>query len=154
MDGDSASEARDRAGAADRAGLAVIAQLAAAAAAAAGRPGRAAVYAESALSALGERKDRLQHAVIEARLGRYLLAAGDAQGATAALRKAADVVPPDPSVERARILALLAQERMLAAAFRDAERIAREAIDVAGTVGEEAEPEAIHALTTLAVANS
>ena len=153
-DGEAPGEARDRAGAADRAGLAVIAQLAAEAAAAAGRPGRAAVYAESALGALGERKDRLQHAVIEARLGRYLLAAGDAQGATAALRKAADVVPPAPSVERAWILALLAQERMLAAAFRDAERIAREAIDVAGTVGEDAEPEAIHALTTLAVANS
>ncbi|HEU0242826.1 MAG TPA: LuxR C-terminal-related transcriptional regulator [Candidatus Limnocylindrales bacterium] len=141
-------------GSGERASLAAIAQLAAEAAAAAGRPARAAVYAESALSALGERKDRLQHAVIEARLGRYLLAAGDAQGATAALRKAADVVPPGPSVERARILALLAQERMLAAAFRDAERIAREAIDVAAAVGEAAEPEAVHALTTLAVANS
>jgi DNA-binding CsgD family transcriptional regulator/tetratricopeptide (TPR) repeat protein len=152
--GTSAAVTEETGGSVGRVDLADVAQLAAEAAAAAGRPARAAVYAESALSALGERKDRLQHAIIEARLGRYLLAAGDGQGATAALRKAADVVPPGPSVDRARILALLAQERMLAAAFRDAERIAREAIDVAAAVGDAAEPEAVHALTTLAVANS
>ena len=99
-----------------------LAQLAAEAAYAAMRPTRAVAYAESALAGLGERRDRLQHAVLEARLGRYRLAAGDTTGATAALRRAADVVPPEPSVERARILALLAQERMIAGAFRDAER--------------------------------
>ena len=65
--------------------------------------------------------------------------------------RAADVVPHEPSIERARILALLAQERMIAGAFRDAERAAREALDVARAVGAEAEPEAIHAVTTLAV---
>ena len=115
------------------------------------RPTRAVAYAESALAALGERRDRLQHAVLEARLGRYRLAAGDTAGATAALRRAADVAPPAPSVERARILALLAQERMIAGAFRDAERAASEALEVTRTVGPEAEPEAIHVLTTLAV---
>ena len=136
------------------AGVAAVSQLAAEAAAAAGRPSRATVYAESGLAALGERRDRVQHAILEARLGRYRLAAGDAQGATAALRKAADVMPPEPSIERTRILALLAQERMIAAAFRDAERVAREALDLAAVIGDEAEPEAIHALTTLAVARS
>ena len=128
-----------------------LAQLAAEAAYAAMRPTRAVAYAESALAALGERRDRLQHAVLEARLGRYRLAAGDTAGATAALRRAADVAPPEPSVERARILALLAQERMIAGAFRDAERAANEALGVTRAVGDEAEPEAIHALTTLAV---
>ena len=136
----------------DGVGLAAVAQLAAEAAAAAGRPSRATVYAESGLAALGERRDRFQHAVLEARLGRYRLAAGDGPGATAALRKAADVMPPEPSIERARVLALLAQERMIAAAFRDAEKVAGEALEVAAAVGDEAEPEAIHALTTLAVA--
>jgi DNA-binding CsgD family transcriptional regulator/tetratricopeptide (TPR) repeat protein len=136
------------------ASLVTVSQLAAEAAAAAGRPSRAAVYAESALAALGERRDRAQHAILEARLGRYRLAAGDAAGATAALRKAADVMPPEATVERARILALLAQERMIAAAFREAEKAAGEALDVAAAVGDEAEPEAIHALTTLAVARS
>ena len=128
-----------------------LAQLAAEAAYAAMRPTRAVAYAESALAELGERRDRLQHAVLEARLGRYRMAAGDTSGATAALRRAADVAPPEPSVERARILALLAQERMISGAFRDAERAATEALDVTRAVGPEAEPEAIHALTTLAV---
>ena len=141
-------------GSPDGVGLAAVSQLAAEAAAAAGRPSRATVYAESGLAALGERRDRLQHAVLEARLGRYRLAAGDGPGATAALRKAADVMPQEPSIERARVLALLAQERMIAAAFRDAEKVAGEALDVAAAVGDEAEPEAIHALTTLAVARS
>ncbi len=128
-----------------------LAQLAAEAAYAAMRPTRAVAYAESALAALGERRNRLQHAVLEARLGRYRMAAGDTAGATSALRRAADVVPPAPSVERARILALLAQERMIAGAFRDAERAANEALEVTRSVGPEAEPEAIHVLTTLAV---
>jgi DNA-binding CsgD family transcriptional regulator/tetratricopeptide (TPR) repeat protein len=128
-----------------------LARLAAEAAYAAMRPTRAVAYAESALAALGERRDRLQHAILEARLGRYRLAAGDATGATAALRRAADIAPPEPSVDRARILALLAQERMIAGAFRDAERAAREALAVTASVGEPAEPEAIHVMTTLAV---
>jgi len=135
----------------DAASASDLAQLAAEAAYAAMRPTRAVAYAESALAALGERRDRLGHAVLEARLGRYRLAAGDAAGATAALRRAAEVAPPEPSVERARILALLAQERMIAGAFRDAERAALEALEVTRAVGPEAEPEAIHATTTLAV---
>ncbi len=128
-----------------------LAQLAAEAAYAAMRPMRAVAYAESALAMLGERRDRMQHAVLEARLGRYRMAAGDAAGATTALRRAADMAPPATSVERARILALVAQERMIAGAFRDAERAANEALEVTRAVGPEAEPEAIHVLTTLAV---
>jgi len=131
--------------------VAELAQLAAEAAYASLRPTRAVAYAESALAALGERRDRLAHAVLEGRLGRYRLAAGDAPGATAALRRAAEAAPPGASIERARILALLAQERMIAGAFRDAERAAIEALEIAAAIGDEAEPEAIHATTTLAV---
>ena len=108
-----------------------LALLAAEAAYAAMRPTRAIAYAESALAALGERGDRMQRAVLEARLGRYRMAAGDAAGATAALRRAAEIAPPEPSVDRARILALLAQERMIAGAFQDAERAADDALEVA-----------------------
>ncbi len=126
-------------------------QLAAEAALAALRPTRAVAYAEAALASLGERRDRIQHATLEAWLGRYRLAAGDTAGATTALRRAAEVVPREPSLERARIFALLAQERMIAGAFRDAERAASEALSVAQALGEDAEPEAIHAMTTLAV---
>ncbi len=111
--------------------VADLAQLAAEAAYASLRPTRAVAYAESALAALGERRDRLARAVLEGRLGRYRLAAGDAPGATAALRRAAEAAPPGASIERARILALLAQERMIAGAFRDAERAALEALEIA-----------------------
>ena len=128
-----------------------IGQLAAEAAYAAMRPTRAVAYAESALAALSERRDRTAYAVLQARLGRYRVAAGDAAGATSALRKAASVAPREPSIERARILALLAQERMIAGAFSDSERAASEALEIARGLGEAAEPEAIHAMTTLAV---
>ncbi len=129
---------------------ALLAQLAADAAYASMRPLRAVAYAEGARAALGERRDRMAWAVLEGRLGRYRLAAGDPIGATAAFRRAAETVPPDASVERARILALLAQERMIAGAFADAERAADRALELARMLGEAAEPEAIHALTTLA----
>ena len=128
-----------------------IGQLAAEAAYAAMRPTRAVAYAESALAALSERRDRTAFAVLQARLGRYRVAAGDASGATSALRKAAGVIPAEPSIERARILALLAQERMIAGAFSDSERAATEALEIARGLGETAEPEATHAMTTLAV---
>ncbi len=127
-----------------------LAQLAADAAFASMRHTRAVAYAESARAALGERRDRMAWAVLEGRLGRYRLAAGDASGATAAFRRAAETVPPQASVERARILALLAQERMIAGAFADAERAADRALELARMLGDAAEPEAIHALTTLA----
>ena len=129
----------------------VIGQLAAEAAFAALRPSRAVAYAESSLALLGERRDRAAYAVLEAQLGRYRLAAGDASGATAALRRAAGVAPAKPSLDRARILALLAQERMIAGAFTDAERAASEALEISRGLGDPAEPEAIHAMTTLAV---
>jgi DNA-binding CsgD family transcriptional regulator/tetratricopeptide (TPR) repeat protein len=126
-------------------------RLAADAALAAMRPTRAVAYAEAALGALGEHRDRLEYAVLEARLGRYRLAAGDMAGATVALERAAELVPAEPSVERARILALLAQERMIAGAFSDAARHASAALEIAREIGDPAEPEAIHAMTTLAV---
>ncbi len=144
------------AGRSDGAGPAVdvpaeLALLAAEAAYAAMRPTRAIAYAESALAALGERGERMQRAVLKARLGRYRMAAGDAAGATEALRRAAEIAPPEPSVDRARILALLAQERMIAGAFHDAARAADGALEVTRAIGHAAEPEAIHAMTTLAV---
>lgn len=127
-----------------------LAQLAAECAYASMRPARAVAFGESARTALGERRDRMAWAVLEGRLGRYRLAAGDSTGATAAFRRAAETVPPEASVERARILALLAQERMIEGAFADAERAAERALELARLLGEAAEPEAIHALTTLA----
>ena len=131
--------------------LAGLEQLAAEAALAALHPTRAVAYAESALAALADHRDRLQQSTLEGRLGRYRLAAGDVAGATAALKRAAELVPSAPSLGRARILALLAQELMISGAFHDAERTAADALAVAQELGDAAEPEAIHAMTTLAV---
>jgi DNA-binding CsgD family transcriptional regulator/tetratricopeptide (TPR) repeat protein len=142
-------DSRERSGDGDSA--ATLAELAAEAAYAAMRPTRAIAYAESAVAALGERSDRLARAVLEARLGRYRMAAGDTTGATVSLRRASELAPRTASVDRARILALLAQERMIAGSFSEAERSARAALEVARALGERAEPEAIHAVTTLAV---
>ena len=128
-----------------------IVRLAAHAALAAMRPTRAVAYAEHAIEATEDRADRMALAILHAELGRYRLAAGDADGATAALRRAVDLVPPEPSLWRARIFALLAQERMIAGAFGEAERAATEALAVAQKMGAEAAPEKIHATTTLAV---
>ncbi len=118
---------------------------------AARRYSRAVAYGEAALASVGERRDRLTHALLEARLGRYRLAAGDADGAAVAMRRAAESAPSAPTADRARIFALLAQERMIAGAFREAERAATVALDVCRKVGPEADPESVHATTTLGV---
>ena len=130
---------------------AMLAQQAAEAAYASMRPSRAVAWAESALSVIGERTERLSWATLESRLGRYRLAAGDAAGATAAFRRAVESAPSKPTVELARILALLAQERMIAGSFVEAEKAAGRALAIAAAVGDAAEPEALHARTTLAV---
>lgn len=125
---------------------------AAEAALAAGRPAGAVAYAEAALEHAGNRLDRRAAAVLYDRLGRYRRAAGDYDGAEAAMRRAVELVPGRPSVERARVLADLAQHKMLDGTFSEARRLAGLAIQVARSVGPEARPEEIHALATLGVA--
>jgi DNA-binding CsgD family transcriptional regulator/tetratricopeptide (TPR) repeat protein len=130
---------------------AMLAQQAAEAAYASMRPSRAVAWAESALAVIGEHPDWLAWATLESRLGRYRLAAGDPEGATTAFRRAVESAPQEPTVDLARILALLAQERMIAGSFAEAERAATRALAVAAKVGPAAEPEELHARTTLAV---
>ena len=55
------------------------------------------------------------------------------------------------SVERATVLAALAQVRMLEGTFSEAESLAREAIAVATACEPEAQPQMVHATTTLGV---
>src|SRR5665811_1827549 len=59
-----------------------------------------------------------------------------------------------PTPARARVLASLAQSRMLEGVFSEAKRYAQEAIEVATAIGEEARHELLHASCTLAVADS
>jgi DNA-binding CsgD family transcriptional regulator/tetratricopeptide (TPR) repeat protein len=124
---------------------------AAEAAFAAGRPIRAAAYAESAIARLDERADRVELALLHERLGRYRRAAGDQEGAIAAHRRAARLIPSEAIRERALILGSLAQVLMLEGLFTEAERLCREAIGVARSAGPAARGEEGHAICTLGI---
>jgi len=124
---------------------------AAEAAFAAGRAPRAVAFTEAAIAGLAPRRDRVALARLHERLGRYRRAAGDQDGALAAHRRAVELVPREPSAERALVLASLAQIRMLDGTFSEAERHAREAIRVARLVGAAAGSSEAHATTTLGV---
>jgi DNA-binding CsgD family transcriptional regulator/tetratricopeptide (TPR) repeat protein len=124
---------------------------AAEAAFAAGRPTRAVAYVEAVMGALDERRDRVALGLLHERLGRYRRAAGDSDGAVAALERAVTLVPPGTTPERATVLAALAQVKMLDGTFSDAERLAREAIEIASACGPAAATQLVHATTTLGV---
>ena len=124
---------------------------AAEAAFAAERPARAAAYVEALIGRFDERRDRLALGVLYERLGKYRRAAGDRVGALAALERAVDLVPPAPSVERAGVLASLAQVRMIDGTFGPAESLAREAIRMAEGLGPAGDAVRLHATTTLGV---
>jgi DNA-binding CsgD family transcriptional regulator/tetratricopeptide (TPR) repeat protein len=130
---------------------AALQMRAAEAAFASGRSARALAYVETVISSLDERSDRVALGLMYERLGRYRRSVGDLDGALAALRRAVSLVPNQPSVERAIVLAALAQVRMLDGTFSEAESLAREAIKVATACEPEAHPQMVHATTTLGV---
>jgi DNA-binding CsgD family transcriptional regulator/tetratricopeptide (TPR) repeat protein len=121
---------------------------------AAGEPARAAAYAEAAAAALDDPRERLALGLVMEALGRYRRAAGDHDGALAAHRRAVELVPGEPTAVRARVLAALAQFRMLEGVFSEAKRYAQEAVEVATVVGEGARQELLNATCTLAVAEA
>jgi DNA-binding CsgD family transcriptional regulator/tetratricopeptide (TPR) repeat protein len=116
-----------------------------------GQPDRAAAFIEVAIGSLDESADRVRLGLLHERLGLYRKAAGDHDGAVVALRRAVELVPRTTSAERARVLASLAQIKMLEGTFSEAERLAREAIRIAREVGDAARIHEVHALTTLGV---
>jgi DNA-binding CsgD family transcriptional regulator/tetratricopeptide (TPR) repeat protein len=124
---------------------------AAEAAFATGRSARALAYIETVINTLDERRDRVALGLLYERLGRYRRSIGDLDGALTALRRAVSLVPSEPSVERATVLAALAQVRMLDGTFSEAESLGKEAIAVANAVGPEAHGQMVHATTTLGV---
>ncbi|HEV7810748.1 MAG TPA: AAA family ATPase, partial [Candidatus Limnocylindrales bacterium] len=125
---------------------------AAEAAFAAGQPARAAAFIEASVSRMDERRDRMTVGLLHERLGRYRRAAGDRVGALAAFERAVDLVPRRRTIERATVIAALGQARMIDGSFDRAERLAREAIAIAGDLGDAGEGVVLHATTTLGVA--
>jgi DNA-binding CsgD family transcriptional regulator/tetratricopeptide (TPR) repeat protein len=124
---------------------------AAEAAFAAERPARATAHVEALVGRFDERRDRIALGVLYERLGKYRRAAGDRVGALAAFERAVDLVPSAPSVERAGVLASLAQVRMIDGTFGPAETLAREAIRMAESLGPAGDAVRLHATTTLGV---
>jgi DNA-binding CsgD family transcriptional regulator/predicted ATPase len=135
-------------------GLTDLYTRAAEAAFAAGDPARAEAYSEAAAAALDDPHERLALGLVMEQLGRYRRASGDHEGSLAAYKRAVDLVPRAPTAARARVLAALAQFRMLEGVFSEAKRYAQEAVEVATAVGDEARPELLHATCTLAVAEA
>ena len=119
---------------------------------AAGRPARAVAYLEAILGTFDERRDRVALGLLHERLGRYRRAAGDRTGALAALERAVDLVPDGQTLERATVLAALAQATMLDGSFARAESLARDAMRIGATCGPEGATIVVHATTTLGVA--
>jgi DNA-binding CsgD family transcriptional regulator/tetratricopeptide (TPR) repeat protein len=119
---------------------------------AAGRPARAVAYLDAILSSFDERRDRVALGLLHERLGRYRRAAGDRTGALAAFERAVDLVPDAPTLERATVLAALAQAMMLDGSFARSEALARDAMRIGATCGREGESIVVHATTTLGVA--
>jgi DNA-binding CsgD family transcriptional regulator/tetratricopeptide (TPR) repeat protein len=118
---------------------------------AAGRPGRAVAFVESVLGSFDERRDRNTLGLLHERLGRYRRAAGERSGTLAAFERAVELVPDRPTVDRATVLASLAQARMRDGSFDEAERLAREAMRIGAVCGAEGETVVLHATTTLGV---
>jgi DNA-binding CsgD family transcriptional regulator/tetratricopeptide (TPR) repeat protein len=117
-----------------------------------GRTSRATAYLESAIGALDARRDRVRVGLLYDRLAQVRRAAGDPAGARSAAQRAIDLVPRDPSPERATVVATLAQLYLVDGIFSDGQRLAREAIKVARACDPVARDQEIHATTTLGVA--
>jgi DNA-binding CsgD family transcriptional regulator/tetratricopeptide (TPR) repeat protein len=117
-----------------------------------GRISRATAFLESAIGGLDARRDRVRSGLLHERLAHIRRAGGDPAGAMLAARRAVELVPREPSPERATVLAGLAQLKMLDGVFSEAQRLARDAIRVARACDPVARAQEIHATTTLAVA--
>ncbi|HYN18339.1 MAG TPA: AAA family ATPase, partial [Actinomycetes bacterium] len=122
---------------------------AAEAAANAGAADRAVALQRGALAEVDPVKDPLLAAQLTERLGFHLRVAGR-PGAFEAYQEAVRLVPPGPSVARARVLAGLGQALMLQARFAEATSVCEEAIAVARAAG--APVVEAHAMNSLGVA--
>ena len=119
------------------------------AAANAGAADRAVALVRGALAEVDPARDPLPAGQLTERLAFHLRVAGR-PGAMEAYQAAVRLVPPGPTVERARVLAGLGQALMLRARFAEAVATCQEAIEVARAAGSPAVE--THALCSLGTA--
>ena len=128
--------------------------------------GRAAGLAQQAISELAgasavadaaRRGSRAQHTLqldvglLYLRLGLYQSAAGDHVAAQSSLQTAVQLVPDQPTAERARVLGALAQVLMLDGSFEESASLAEQARAAATDADPVADAELGHATCTLGV---
>ena len=106
---------------------------------------RAVALQEHALDSDG--LDPARRALMHERLGRFRWVAGDGDGAHAAYVEAVELMPPEPSAERARVLASYSQLLMLSFRLGESDAYGEEALAMARDVGARAVEG--HALTNL-----
>jgi DNA-binding NarL/FixJ family response regulator len=131
---DRVADAEQRAGM-DRVGL--LARCGQAAFAA-GDPARAAALVRQAIALVDQARQPQRAGLLHEQLARCLRILGDPD-ALAEQQEAVRLVPPEPSLERARVLGSLALYLGLVDRFAEATRLAEEAAAVAGQVGARAE---------------
>jgi DNA-binding CsgD family transcriptional regulator/tetratricopeptide (TPR) repeat protein len=119
-----------------RAGMDRVALLArcAEAAYAAGDPARAAELGRQAIALVDQAGQPRRAGLLHEQLARRLRTLGD-PAALDAQQQAVRLVPPEPSVERARVLGSLAQLLVLVDRLEEARGLAEEAVAIAGQVG-------------------
>lgn len=152
-DGTSGADGAARPDAGARAGVSQVALLVRAsdAAAAAGDPARAAAFLEAALARAVVRTDRPGSAHLLEKLGAQRWDAGDRDGALDAYARALELLPVNADADRARVLGLLAQVRMLEGMFTEAAEHAAEAVRCAERAGPIARASLGHARCTIGV---
>lgn len=117
----------------------------------AGDAGRAVAFMESALARHADPHDRAARAALVERLAAYRWSGGDRDGALAGYERALELLPRTPSVDRVRVLATIAQVRMLEGSYSEGERLADEAVAEADAVGAAARAWRGHARCTQGV---
>jgi DNA-binding CsgD family transcriptional regulator len=127
--------------------LAEVLRLAATCASARGEASRAVALTREALAAVDAGAEPGRAALLYQRLGHYLRQAGAGNESFDAFDRAVALLPPGPSVERARVLEERARVEMLLGNFSQSLATASEAVDVARSVG--AELTEVRALITL-----
>jgi DNA-binding CsgD family transcriptional regulator/tetratricopeptide (TPR) repeat protein len=112
-------------------------------------PARAETLIRAALAEIDEQREPYRAAILLDRLAREQFSQARSRAAAESRRRALELLPPEPSRERAEVTSSLARELMLESRYREAVDVAEQAIAIAEQVGHDLA--AIRALDGLGV---